>query len=247
MLHRTHVQIFALAMGTALAVAACTTKSTDTDIEPNTSGNGGNGATGNEGGDAAGGTGNLGGNGGTGNTGACVGPEDGNGETVDACDDMNITPSCVDGGVASVCNSGGTLFYPEGWRTCHRAFDIFHAGAIGVLVACLDEIGVNPEACESAPVEACITGMYDASCDTNTEANDACDDVNQGCVEAGDDNFDLAGCRSALKPFSTGGVDEYITCQNDHLADACADIHGICLGEVVTYNALPVACDEAPE
>jgi hypothetical protein len=244
MLQRTHLFVLATVL---TAAAACTTKSTDSDIPPGTGGSGNSGNIGNTGGDTTGGAGGEGATGGTGGTGgSCVGPEDGSGQTAAVCDGMNITPSCVEGGVAAVCNMGGTLYYPDGWRLCHRAFDLFHAGAVDVLVACLEDIGVNPEACEIEPVNGCIDEMYDAAC-ANTEAEETCAALNQGCVEVGDDNFDLAGCNESLRPFSTDGIELYVNCQNDHLDDPCADVHTTCMTEVVTYNPLPAACDEAPE
>lgn len=246
MLQRTHLFVLATVL---TAAAACTTKSTDSDIPPGSGGSGNSGNIGNTGGDTTGGAGGTGGEGAAGGAGggACVGPEDGSGQTAAVCDGMNITPSCVEGGVAAVCNAGGSLFYPPGWRTCHRAFDIFHAGAVDVLVACLEDIGVNPEACEDAPVGACVGEMYAAACDNNTDANDTCAAINQGCVDVGENDFDLDGCYADLKPFSADGVDAYIACQNDHLDDPCAGLHDTCIGEVVTFNALPAACDEAPE
>lgn len=236
MLDQLRLSALTIALAT-VGFTACVTKSVDTDLTPDDgeggSAQGGAGGEGGSAGGAGGAGGAAGGAGGEGGSDVCV-EHDGSGLTEDACDGLTLAPTHA-GGPSATCSDGGEDFDPPGWDSCHHGFGILTAGAWELLVECLGEIGTNPEACEQAPVDACVLQMYEGVCD-QTEVADLCQAVQDSCVAAGDDGFDLDTCLSDLKPMNEDALASYLQCQNGLLDQPCADIHDPCLDELLTIQ-----------
>ncbi len=183
----------------------------------NTGGNGSGGSTTNAGGGGTGG-------GGTGGGTTCV-DHAGTGVPATDCADMNS---------ASITTCPSTNAAPPAVGTCTRGNEVFSQGAWENLLECLQAIPATiAEACTEpeapATVQACVDQMYNEAC-TQTAIVTFCDEVKQGCDDAGQLGYDVAGCKADLNPFGQGGLDEYTTCYTD--ADptiTCADIHNHCM------------------
>jgi hypothetical protein len=154
-------------------------------------------------------------------------PEAGSGMTVDACDDMYITPPPE--GAAMLC---GVEFDqpPPGYLVCQRGFEIYTAGQSEDLQLCLADIGVA-EACEEEPVLLCIEGMYLAACE-RPSIIDLCDGFATDCDP---DPFDAAQCKVDLNPFGDDGLIELTDCINAAAPElSCQDAYDQCFYDVVT-------------
>ncbi|MGK4001292.1 hypothetical protein WMF31_01605 [Sorangium sp. So ce1036] len=248
MLARHRHRFLALTLALPAAIhAGCVVRAADTDndVEQTTGpgvtsttsttggGYGGDGGYDGEGGyggdggyDGEGGQGGDGGQGGEGGQdGACVPEWDGD-LTVEACDELNISPAQ---GATRQC--GDTRDEdPIGYRLCTRGFAIFGPGHAADLVDCLSDIGVQ-DACDQAPAEACLNRMYANACTGQAAAT--CDAIVVGCNSQ---PFDVDQCERQLNPLSDAGVDELVGCINEtDLNVSCQQAYDDCYRYVMSF------------
>jgi hypothetical protein len=181
-------------------VVASEPSDTDTDIDQ-TSTSASSGTSG------SGGSGGSTGQGGYGGQGVCVGA-DGTGQTVAACDTLNISPTQ---GASRQCGVGLNED-PFGYVFCKRAFTLFTPGQTEDLVACLATIGVQ-SACDAQPVQDCVDQMYAHAC-TYTAISETCSQISTQCSTSTDPGINVELCIAQLNPFSSSGLQQLVDCMD---------------------------------
>lgn len=223
-----------LVLASAVAVAGCTTKSTDTDtpIETSSNGAGGSNGDGGSGGTDPTGTGGEGGGttgegGGTGQGGGLVGAcgvegvcwaDEDTGCTASACEAAEINFACP-------ATGEDTLAY----LTCGLTAEIYRENVWGHVVDCVREAGADIVAqCDEAEatVGACIEEAYTNACE-NPSADEVCDGAFAACDSIGED-FPVEQCKADLVVMNEAGLTTYSTCFNDNPDIACDAIHDEC-------------------
>jgi hypothetical protein len=168
-----------------------------------------------------------GGGGGEGGGGGCV-DAIGTGQTVAACDELNIAPAQ---GASQQCGDGRDEL-PIGYRLCKGGFSIFAAGHAEDLVACLAAIGVQ-DACDAAPAQSCFDEMFNDAC-TRANIAEACNVIATSC--AANDTFDAGQCALDLNPFSADGLAQLQTCFNGQPDTvSCQTAYDDCYGQIVSF------------
>ena len=158
-------------------------------------------------------------------TGSCVG-ETGARAAAD-CKTMNIAP---ESGASSICGAGNNE-PPPGYGVCLRGFQIWTAGAASNLRDCLALVGVQ-NACDIDRVQTCVDGMWAAACD-RAEVTTFCDGLKTQC---GTSPFDATQCKGDMRPFSTAGMNEMVTCMNAQSSSlTCQQVFDVCSGDVLSY------------
>ena len=221
-----------LALVSAVAVAGCKSKGTDTDTPIETTSNGAGGSDGNGGfggtdPTGTGGTDPTGTGGGTGQGGgladacgvdaACWGDED-TGCSASACEAAEINFACP-------ATGEDTLAY----QTCGLASGIYRENVWGHVVDCMRDAGADIVAqCDEAEatVGACIEEAYANAC-TNASADEVCEGAAASCDSVGEE-FAVDQCKADLVVMNEAALDTYSTCFNDNPEIACGEIHDEC-------------------
>ena len=72
-------------------------------------------------------------------------------QTAALCDELGVATETCDG------------FAAPGYAACHRGFEIYEAAHAAELASCLGLIPAT-DACEIAPIDACVGSMYEQAC-----------------------------------------------------------------------------------
>lgn len=182
----------------------------DSNPNTNTGGSGGSTTTtsSSSSGDGGAGVGGTGGGGGAGMGGAgggtsCVGPEDGQLDSL-ACDALNTQM------VGNVCGPNGDQ-EPLANGTCTLGAQIYQAGAFDVLATCLKLIeGDKVSACDDKKVGDCVAAMYAAACPSQASAA-ACEQIGKDlCINM--EVFDTQGCLLKTNPLNGTALQDLANC-----------------------------------
>jgi len=143
-------------------------------------------------------------------------------QTAALCDELGVATETCDG------------FAAPGYAACHRGFEIYEAAHAAELASCLGLIPAT-DACEIAPIDACVGSMYEQAC-ADDDIDLVCDSFQVSCEEFGE-SIDVGRCAFELLPFSDDGLDELIICMNDDATEGdCQSRYDTCLDAVLTID-----------
>lgn len=203
----------------------------------NTGGSGGNTASSSSGdagraGAGVGGAGgeggaNVGGAGGAGGGPSCVGPDDGQLDSL-ACNALNTMMT------GKICGPNADQD-PLANGTCTLGAQIYQAGAFDVLATCLKLIeGDKVNACDDQQVVDCVKAMYAASCPSQDSAA-ACQQIGKDlCINM--EVFDTQGCLLKTNPLNGTALQDLANCISASPEKDCNVAFTTCFDKITSFT-----------